>query len=219
MAHLAPVSDSLPLSESFIRHCTDELSRQGYTGVVTSALAPLEQEAFIHAGFGVEQRLHLLSHDLSGLDRSPPPEGIRLRRGRGSDLPAVVAVDRLAFDSFWTMDEYGLRDAMTATPRARFRVAVGRPATGRATVVGYAITGRAGRRGYLQRLAVAADERGRGIGTALVTDGLSWLSRRGVDRCLVNTQLDNQGALALYRHLGFRPEPAGLAVLALRLTP
>ena len=86
-------------------------------------------------------------------------------------------------------------------------------------IVGYAITGRAGRRGYLQRLAVAQDQTGRGIGRALVSDGLRWLRRRGAQRCLVNTQVGNERALDLYERIGFRREPVGLAVLARRLTP
>ena len=47
-------------------------------------------------------------------------------------------------------------------------------------VVGYAITGRAGEIGYLQRLAVDPGHQHEGIGTALVADGLWWAARRGV---------------------------------------
>lgn len=212
VAHLAPAAGSGPLSAPFVRHCTDRLAAQGYTRIVTAALAPPEQAGFVSAGFVVEQNLHLLAHDLSGLPATRPPAGVRLRRAIEDDLDAVVAADNQAFDPFWSMDPPGIEEAITATPRSRYRVAVN------GSVVGYAITGRAGGRGYLQRLAVAPEHQGRGTGRALVVDGLRWLRRWRADECLVNTQVGNDPALALYTELGFRAQPEGLAVLALALT-
>jgi ribosomal protein S18 acetylase RimI-like enzyme len=80
-------------------------------------------------------------------------------------------------------------------------------------VVGYAIVGRAARRGYVQRLAVAPEVQGSGLGRALLIDGLRWLGRRGAARAVVNTQVDNDRARRLYESLGFRMAPSGLAVL------
>lgn len=80
-------------------------------------------------------------------------------------------------------------------------------------VAGYAITGRAGVRGYLQRLAVDPALQRKGVGSALVLDGLRWLRRWGSREVLVNTQVGNTGAVALYEALGFRIQPEGLAVL------
>jgi ribosomal protein S18 acetylase RimI-like enzyme len=87
--------------------------------------------------------------------------------------------------------------------------------------VGYAVTGMTGDMGYLQRLAVDPDDAGRGIGRALVLDGLGWLRARGAVQALVNTQVDNERALGLYRSVGFRLLPTGLHVLgrALPLAP
>ena len=67
--------------------------------------------------------------------------------------------------------------------------------------------------GYLQRLAVATHSQGRGLGTMLVLDALTWLQRRGAQTALVNTPPDNERALALYQRCGFREEPDRLAVL------
>jgi ribosomal protein S18 acetylase RimI-like enzyme len=86
-------------------------------------------------------------------------------------------------------------------------------------IVGYAITGRAGGHGFLQRLAVHPAWQRRGVGRALVLDGLTWLQRRGVERVVVNTQLENRKALALYESLGFRREPRGLSVLSAGVQP
>ncbi|MGH9274339.1 MAG: GNAT family N-acetyltransferase, partial [Acidimicrobiales bacterium] len=104
----------------------------------------------------------------------------------------------------------GLDDALGATPSARLRVVARVDGEG---VIGYAITGRAGSRGYLQRLAVDPAAQRRGIGAALVIDGLRWLRRWGAHEVLVNTQVDNGAALALYEAMGFRRQPDGLAVL------
>ena len=206
VALLTPVPDSPPPSGAFIRRCLDELASRGYRRVVTGALAPAEQLGFLDAGFEVAEELYLLGHDMRDLEPRPR---LPLRRGRREDHPAVLAVDTASFSPFWRLDEAGLIDTLQATPRVRFRVAHDLDDA----VIGYAIVGRAGRRGYLQRLAVAPDARLGGLGSALVLDGLWWLRRWRVTRALVNTQHDNDGALALYERLGFAPEPIGLSVL------
>lgn len=210
VAYLAPTADTGPLSSGFVRHCVARLGQRGYQRVVTSALAIGEQQPFLDAGFTVEQRLHLLAHDLH--DLAPRPRMTEVSLVDGAPLVAeVVEVDSRSFDPFWQMDDEGISEAVGATPRSRFRVA--RSAAGR--VLGYAITGRAGRRGYLQRLAVDVDCRRRGLGHLLVLDGLWWLRRWRANLALVNTQIGNEGALALYQSLGFRLEPSGLSVLSI----
>lgn len=205
-AHLAPLPGAPVPSVAFLRHCLRLLAERGYVRVMTSALSPAEEASFFAAGFDVHERLELLAHDLRGL---PPARPAGLRRARAGDEVAVLALDAESFMPFWRLDAAGLRDAIKATPRARYRVAVDESAA----VTGYAITGRAGRRGYLQRLAVAPRSRRTGVATALVVDGLRWLKWRGVDRAVVNTQPQNQAALDLYERLGFRRQPVGLAVL------
>ena len=206
MALLSPLTDAALPSPAFLRRCLDQLAAGGYTAVLTAALAPGEEPPFVAVGFEEHERLRLLSHDLHDL---PPVPDVPMRRAHESDRPAVLAVDASAFRPFWQLDEWGLREAIGATPVARFRVA----ADADDRVIGYAISGRTHRRGYLQRLAVRPLSQGRGIGRALALDGLRWMRRRGVERAVVNTQLDNDAALRLYLSLGFREEPMGLAVL------
>ena len=122
----------------------------------------------------------------------------------------MLAVDHLAFPPFWRFDDQAIDDAVEATPSARFRVGLD---PGSDEPVGYAVTGRAGSRGYLQRLAVHPRCQRSGLGTALVADGLRWLRRWGAREVLVNTQEANAAALALYEALGFERERHGLAVL------
>jgi ribosomal protein S18 acetylase RimI-like enzyme len=204
VAYVAPMTDRPP-SAALVRHACVVLAERGYLEVLTAALAEPERVGFLAAGFEVRDSLHLLAHDLRGI---PAIESAALRRGRRTDRAGALAVDHRAFPTFWRLDESGLHEAMTATPSARFRVA-----TSHRRVVGYAVTGRAGRRGYLQRLAVDPAMQGRGLGKALVADSLHWLDRRGVTNAVVNTQVENERALQLYLAMGFRLQPTGLEVL------
>jgi GNAT superfamily N-acetyltransferase len=212
VAYLSPAPGAPLPSVSLVRRCLDELTDEGYRRVVTAALLPHEQDAFVRAGFGVAEQLLLLAHDLRVI---PDVRAVPTRRAGLADRPAVLHLDARSFPEFWQLDDSGLEEALTATPRARFRVTVddeGRPTA-------YAITGRAGRKGYVQRLAVHPDQRRTGLGRVLVVDGLRWLRRWRADRALVNTQEENAAAAALYVELGFRPEPARLSVLAATLDP
>lgn len=210
-AVITPRPERQPLTASTVRTCVDHLGGQNVRHVVTSALGPLERDVFLAAGFAVRERLHLLSHDLG---RWPDPATrVRLRRARRSDRTPVLALDRRAFDGFWALDDAGLSEALDATPISRFRIAVDGGLTG------YAVFGRAGDRGYVQRLAVEPDRHRHGIGSRLLADGLHWMRRHHVSRAMVNTQEGNDPALALYLHVGFAMEPAGLTVLTLDLSP
>lgn len=215
VAYLNPIPGCPLPSTDFILRCVRNLGLEGYASVVTGALSPAEQTTFRAAGFEVTEHLHLLSHDLQGLpDDRAPIESLR-RYGR-PDREEVLGLDQMAFDPFWRLDDAGLDEALGATPHTRFRVAPPRTGTSEAVgrIVGYAITGRSGRRGYLQRLAVHPEIQHQGLGTLLVVDALRWLRRWRVERAMVNTQLANERALALYERLGFRREPSGLSVLA-----
>jgi ribosomal protein S18 acetylase RimI-like enzyme len=209
VAYIAPLPESGPASTDAVRHCTALLRERGYNEAVTAALAASEANAFLAAGFTVRERLHLLAHELVVIDdpKSASPH-VTMRRARRGDRAPALDVDARSFDPFWRLDPAGLDEAVDATPSSRFRVVDGPDG-----VVGYAVSGRAGARGFLQRLAVDPAARGRGYGSALVLDGLRWMKRRGAARAMVNTQERNNDALRLYERLGFRLQPGGLAVL------
>jgi len=206
VAHLV-LGTEAPVTGDGVHDCVARLRGEGYQAVVTSAVTAADSLPFVDAGFEVRERLHLLEHplrDVPRLDRDGRP----LRRAWRGDRAAVVALDARAFDPFWQLDEPGLREALRATPSVRFRVGPRHPG-----IAAYAITGRAGRHGYLQRIAVDPGLRRQGWARALVDDALRWLARHDVRRALVNTQLDNTAAVALYESCGFRRLPAGLCVL------
>jgi ribosomal protein S18 acetylase RimI-like enzyme len=204
VAYLSVGADRPPTPE-IVDRCLRTLRGRGYSAVVTSALAAGDALAFLDAGFSVRERLHLLAHSMAELPPPPHPT----RRARKRDRAAVLELDGRSFAGFWRLDASGLDNAIDATPASRFRV-TGRRSEG---ITAYAVTGRAGPHGYLQRVAVDPDHRREGYGRAVVLDGLHWLRRHGATQALVNTQRDNLGALALYESCGFRELPAGLCVM------
>jgi ribosomal protein S18 acetylase RimI-like enzyme len=205
IAYLAPVPDASPPSAAFLQCCLGELAARGFQSVVTAALSVTERPAFYNAGFRDQEQLRLLTHDL---EKVPPLSPVPVRRARRADRAGVLEVDGATFSAFWRLDKWGLDQALSATPAARFCVT-----THAERIVGYAITGRAGSQGYLQRLAVHPAFQRAGRGGALALDGLHWLRRKGATRAVVNTQVGNDAAVDLYLGLGFRIQPNDLVVL------
>lgn len=208
VAHVVVATDQR-LSPPAVRDCVARVRAAGYRAAVTSPLTTAAAVPFLSEGFESREHLHVLEHPLTDLARRSGA-GPELRRGWRRDRVEVIALDRRAFPPDWQLGDSGLREALRATPSVRFRVAH-RPGDPR--IAAFAITGRAGRQGYLQRLAVHPDAQRGGLGRALVVDSLRWVRRSGGRTCLVNTQTDNQDALALYEACGFRRLPSGLGVL------
>jgi ribosomal-protein-alanine N-acetyltransferase len=129
------------------------------------------------------------------------------------ELQVAVDIDRSAFPVPWQLDREGLVDAYRATARkrARFIEAEGMP-------VAYAVTGLTSTNGYLQRLAVSPDQQRSGFGRCLVRDSANWCRSKGATRLIVNTQVGNCPALALYGSEGFEPEAEGMVIVELPLT-
>jgi ribosomal protein S18 acetylase RimI-like enzyme len=195
------------LAPASVQRLLERVRDAGYREVVTNALAPAATLALVDAGFSVRDRLRVLAHDLDDV----PAMSRRTRRARRTDRDAILAVDAAAFDDFWRLDGPGLDDARRATRSAQLRVNRG------TDVTAYALFGRAGNDGYVQRLAVAPAAQGHGLGAALVGDGLAWLAEHGARQAFVNTQTVNDRAYALYRRCGFEPLPVGLCVLGREL--
>lgn len=71
-------------------------------------------------------------------------------------------------------------------------------------LVGAALAGHDGRRGYLHHLAVQADRRGQGIGRALVERCLESLRLAGIEKCHLFVFHDNQEGIAFWRTIGWK---------------
>ena len=55
-------------------------------------------------------------------------------------------------------------------------------------------------------MSVAADHRGRGVGSALMEEGIGWARRVGAHKIALQVWPHNEAALALYRKFGFERE-------------
>ena len=201
----------------------DELCARGFTAVRSGAVTEHGADTLRRLNFHVAQRLHLLDLSLVGWkapplsSRDPTREAsvnaMHTERLRVRDRALAAEVDHEAFGATWSMDIVGIGETCAATPSHRAR-AVNGVQFHHHGLVGYAVTGRADRTGYLQRLAVRPDFQGRGAGTSLTRDSLIWMQRRSLTRAVVNTHTDNEIALELYQRFGFRIMPQGLVVMS-----
>ncbi len=207
LAYLVPLTGAATLTPSTLADIRTRLRQKGFSSVVTAAVGPTERQMLEADGFAAHELLHLLRHDLRAPLPSPPGRNVGIRRGRRRERVEILAVDHRTFDDFWRLDPEGLEEAIQATPVSRLRVVRD------SGVIAYAVTGRAGTQGYLQRLAVDPAAQGRGLGSALVSDSLHWLHRRGAGTVWVNTQEANDAALSLYEKTGFRSATHQLTVL------
>jgi ribosomal protein S18 acetylase RimI-like enzyme len=71
-------------------------------------------------------------------------------------------------------------------------------------VVGAALCGHDGRRGYLHHVAVDKDCRRRGLGRTLVQSCLDALGREGITRCHLFVYASNAAGIAFWEHAGWR---------------
>ncbi len=70
-------------------------------------------------------------------------------------------------------------------------------------IIGTALCGHDGRRGYLYHVTVAETYRSRGIGTALVESCLRRLKAEGIDKCHLFVFADNEPGMSFWRTLGW----------------
>jgi putative acetyltransferase len=70
-------------------------------------------------------------------------------------------------------------------------------------VVGAALCGHDGRRGYIHHLAVVDSHRKRGIGRSLVNRCMFALMQIGIAKCHLFVFGDNQGAIEFWKHVGW----------------
>jgi [ribosomal protein S18]-alanine N-acetyltransferase len=121
---------------------------------------------------------------------------LTVRPVQPEDLRRVAWLEESAFVDSWP---YDLVAYELTNPRAILLLAEreGEPAAG------YISLRHGGGEAEIFRLAVAPDERRRGVARTLVASGLERLRELKVESCHLEVRMDNEGAIAFYRALGF----------------
>ncbi len=117
-----------------------------------------------------------------------------------ADLPALAALERLAFTDPWTAAQL---DAALGGPGGIGWVAT-RPAEP-TEIVGHLIGRVIVDHGEILSVAVTPASQRLGIGAALLDQALSTMRGRGVAAVWLEVRAGNHGAQALYRGRGFEP--------------
>lgn len=138
----------------------------------------------------------------------------RIRPFAVSDTEAVVALWRAAgLVKPWNDPYLDIERKLTVQPEL-FLVA---EATASRAVVGSAMAGYDGHRGWVNYLAVADPERGAGLGRALMAEVERLLLERGCPKLNLQVRTSNTAVIAFYERLGYRLDDA--VSLGKRLIP
>ena len=125
---------------------------------------------------------------------APPAAAVEIRRLIYADLPQVVAIERRAFTTPWSLAMFVLELSKPSGICLAAEV--------ESELVGYLICSRYDTVWHVMNVAVDTDRRRRGIATALIG---ALLERVGEDaQVTLEVRKSNTGALALYERFGFR---------------
>ena len=193
-------------SAGFLKACTDKIHDNGATSVISPPIPVSGLKTWESADYERFMDLALMRRSLDG--RPSPPQHLVVEADR-SELEGLLRIDRAAFSSFWRFDADGLNEALDATGKSVILVI--RNADGDS--VAFAIVGFGHAIAYLQRVAVDPAWQGHGMGRSLVRIAAKRARTEGAKAMLLNTQFDNEAAIALYESEGFVSMPDRLALV------
>ncbi|HEY4584654.1 MAG TPA: GNAT family N-acetyltransferase [Acidimicrobiia bacterium] len=192
-------------SHDFLGEASRHLSSLAIRDILSPALYPSATRVWARAGYSEHTSLSVMERHLAGNITEP---GHLVKPSPTADWPALVRVDRAAFDVFWRMSVDGLTEALNATPRS---VLLQIEETG--DVVGYAIVGTQLTVSFLQRVAVLPDRSGNGLGGALIRASMLWARSKGARTMILNVRPENTRAVDVYAREGFAHTGSALRVL------
>jgi ribosomal-protein-alanine N-acetyltransferase len=120
----------------------------------------------------------------------------RIRPAALADAATLVAIERRCFSDPWS--EAAFREALSS------EWTFGLVAEGVRGAAGYLVGREVGGSGEILNLAVAPEFRRRGIGGAMLEEGLAAFRRRGANEVFLEVRESNRSAQALYLARGFR---------------
>jgi ribosomal-protein-alanine N-acetyltransferase len=125
---------------------------------------------------------------------APPASAVEIRRLIYADLPQVVAIERRAFTTPWSLAMFVLELSKPSGICLAAEI--------ENELVGYLICSRYDTVWHVMNVAVDVDRRRRGIATALIA---ALLEHIGDDaQVTLEVRKSNAGALSLYERFGFR---------------
>lgn len=172
--------------------------------------AAMNETARACGGFLVNQRAEL-SHDLAALDSNTECVAIKRPIAPADEARLIELAWASAEQSRFRLDQRLPQDAW----RRLYEIWMRRSLAGELAdavlthrsegrIVGMITLSASGRRGEIGLFAVDGSVRGQGIGSRLLGGALNWFRSERCTNAHVVTQGENEAALAIYRHAGFR---------------
>ena len=124
------------------------------------------------------------------------PQDVLIRRMRMSDVDAVAAIEKATFARPWSRESF--RQEMERNKAARYLVA-----EKDGQVIGYAGAWIILDESHITNIAVAEQERGRGVGRKLTGALMQYISNLGAAYATLEVRVSNERAQHLYKSLGF----------------
>lgn len=196
VAALHDNSHNIPFLERLLPAVEQELQKQEFQFLLQIGNASWLTRRLPEFGFKIRDSIITFEWKQQSLLQLPPHPTLQIRPAHLSDLPDLLAFDRLVFGPMWRK------------PRATFRDAIGRAisflvGTIDGQVVAYEWCDRFGEHAHLTRLATHPQFQRQGIASQLLHHTLQTLVARNIKTVSLNTQTDNIASQELYRRFGF----------------
>lgn len=128
------------------------------------------------------------------MDIDLPDSSMLIRQATGSDLNAILEIERLSFEKQWDYDKFktALNDIFLVFEEKE--------------IVGFlsACCSALGDSAVIMKIAVHPDHRGRGIATRLIEAARDELKEKGIREVELHVDIVKRGAIRLYEKLGFK---------------
>ena len=131
---------------------------------------------------------------------APPAAAIEVRRLTYADLPQVVAIERRAFTSPWSLAMFVLE--LSKPTGICLAAEIPGPGGREPELGGYLICSRYDTVWHVMNVAVDPTRRRRGVATAMIESLLSRVERDA--QLTLEVRMSNAGAIRLYEGFGFR---------------